>query len=912
MIGSAENPDVILIDGSSYLYRAFHALPPLATGDGRPTGAIKGVVSMVRKLLNDHAARIVAVVFDAPGPTFRHEMYAEYKANRESMPDELRSQVEPLHALIRALGIPLVCVAGVEADDVIGTLVSRAREAGLFTLVSTGDKDLAQLVDPHCALINTMNNLLLDVPGVEQKFGVAPEQIVDYLSLIGDSSDNIPGVSKVGPKTAVKWLAEHGSLDTIMATADTFKGKVGENLRAALEQLPLSRELVRIRCDLELEVALEELIPGAADTAALRELYRDLEFRTWLAELNNGAEDAADAPDPAAGSAPAPPNPLATEVVDTLAALDDWLARIAKAPILSFDLETTSLNYMDAAVVGISLAVEPGNAAYIPVGHTYEGAPAQLDWATVRDRLAPVLEDPAVPKVGQNLKYDINVLACHGVEVQGVAHDSMLQSYVIDSTAGRHDLDSLAGRLLGRETIHFEDVAGKGVKQITFDQVPIEQAAPYAGEDAEVALCLHHVQWPKLEAEPGLLGVYRDIEIPLVPILSRMERAGALVDPDILRQQSAEISERLQELETEAHTAAGGEFNLSSPKQLQEILFERQGLPQRHKTPGGKPSTAENVLQELADEGHELPQLILEHRGLAKLRNTYTERLPEQINARTGRLHTSYHQAVAATGRLSSSDPNLQNIPIRTAAGRRVRQAFVAPPGKILLSADYSQIELRIMAHLSADPNLCAALSGGEDVHKATAAEVFRVSLEDVSSDDRRVAKAINFGLIYGMSAFGLARQLGGIPRYQAQAYIDRYFERYPGVRDYMDHTRERARQTGCVETLFGRRLYLREITARNPARRQGAERAAINAPMQGTAADIIKRAMLAVDLWIRTEQPPVVMIMQVHDELVFEIETSALDACRAEILQRMSAAADLSVPLLVEAGSGPNWDAAH
>ncbi len=904
MSGSAENPDVILIDGSSYLYRAFHALPPLTTGDGRPTGAIKGVVSMVRKLVQEHAPRHLAVVFDAPGPTFRHELYEPYKANREAMPDDLRAQIEPLHALIRALGYPIVSVAGVEADDVIGALVAQARERDLFTLVSTGDKDLAQLVDDHCALINTMSNQLLDPAGVVEKFGVGPERIIDYLALIGDSSDNIPGVPKVGPKTAAKWLVAHGSLDDIIAAADQITGKVGENLRATLDQLPLSRELVRIRCDVELPEPLEQLVPGAPDRAALETLYRDLEFRTWLAELAESGDSGT--------ATPSAVGEVETEVVLDETSLARWVEACRAAEIVALDTETTSLDYMAAELVGVSLSVAPGKAAYIPVGHRYEGAPAQLSWDCVRAALQPLLEDAACHKTGQHLKYDVNVLGEHGVEVEGISHDTMLQSYVLDSTAGRHDLDSLALRTLGRQTIHFEDVAGKGAKQVTFDQVRLEQAAPYAGEDAEVSLCLHRAQWPKLQTDAALRRVYEQLEMPLVPVLSRMERAGTLIDPACLRAQSGEISTRLQELEAEAHAAAGGAFNLSSPKQLQEILFDRLAMPQRHKTPGGKPSTAENVLQELADEGHELPQLILEHRGLAKLRNTYTDRLPEQINPRTGRLHTSYHQAVAATGRLSSSDPNLQNIPIRTAAGRRVRQAFIAPPGRVLLSADYSQIELRIMAHLSGDEALCAALSGGEDVHRATAAEVFRVPVAQVTSEDRRVAKAINFGLIYGMSAFGLARQLGGIPRHEAQGYIDRYFERYPGVRDYMERTRAQARDAGYVETLFGRRLHLREISARNPARRQAAERAAINAPMQGTAADIIKRAMIDVDAWIRGERPPALMIMQVHDELVFEVDADALEDCRAEILARMSGAADLAVPLIVEAGSGPNWDDAH
>lgn len=895
------SPEVVLIDGSSYLYRAFHALPPLSTSDGRPTGAVKGVVAMIRRLYADYQPRLFAVVFDAPGKTFRSDLYPEYKANRPPMPDELRAQIEPLHEIVRGLGFPLLMVSDVEADDVIGTLASQASAAGLQTLVSTGDKDLAQLVDPHVTLINTMNDQLLDIEGVQAKFGVGPERIVDYLALIGDTSDNVPGVPKVGPKTAVKWLDKFGTLDAIMERADEVGGKVGENLRASLEMLPLSRDLVTIRKNCELDVELGELIPASADRSGLMEMFQNLEFRTWADEFS-GADDGMPA-------APAEEHSLQVDTVLDEASLAAWVDKLKQAKCFSFDTETTSLNYMQARLVGVSFSVEAGSAAYVPFGHDYPEAPRQLDRDLVLGALKPLLEDAGVGKLGQNLKYDMNVLAGAGIALRGVSEDTMLESYVLDST-GRHDMDSLAERELGQKTIHFEDVAGKGAKQIGFNQVPVEQAAPYAAEDADVVLRLHDKLSPRLGAEAGLSRIYHDLELPLIPVLSRMERRGAAVDVEVLNQQSAEIAVSLGALETQAHELAGKEFNLASTKQLQEIFYDQMGLPVLRKTPGGKPSTNEATLQELATE-HELPRLILEHRVLNKLKNTYTDRLPEQVDPDTGRLHTSYHQAVTATGRLSSSDPNLQNIPIRRAEGRRVRQAFIAPEGSVILSADYSQIELRIMAHLSGDAGLVKAFQQGEDVHRATAAEVFGVPAEEVSDDDRRAAKAINFGLIYGMSAFGLGRQLA-LPRNEAQRYIDLYFERYPGVRRYMDDTRELGREQGYVETLFGRRLQLPEIRARNAARRQAAERTAINAPMQGTAADIIKRAMIDIDAWLENEKPAVSMIMQVHDELVFEVRADLVDEIRGQVTERMSAAGDLDVPLVVDCGVGANWDEAH
>ncbi|MGE0079791.1 MAG: DNA polymerase I [Thiohalomonadaceae bacterium] len=896
---------LVLVDGSSYLYRAFHALPALTNSAGEPTGAVYGVVNMLRRLLADYEPEHVAVVFDAKGPTFRDALYAEYKAHRPPMPGELASQIEPLHAIIRAMGLPLLCVDGVEADDVIGTLVMRAREHGMEVVVSTGDKDMAQLVRPGVRLVNTMTGTEMDREGVIEKFGVPPERIVDYLALIGDTTDNVPGVPKVGPKTAAKWLQQYGSLDEVMAHADEIKGVAGENLRASLGHLPLSRELVTIKCDVELPVAPEDLNRLVPDRAALKAWFTRLEFRSWLAELL-GSERA----EARLHAAPPETGVKDHHAVTDWAEFERWLGRLREAPLFAFDTETTSLDYMQAEIVGVSFAVNPGEAVYVPLAHRYPGAPEQLDRDRVLAALKPLLEDPARPKLGHNLKYDMSVLASHGITLRGIAHDSMLESYVLDATASRHDLDSLSLKYLGHKTILFEEVAGKGAKQLTFDQVELEQATAYAAEDADVSLQLHRALWPRLQAEGALAQVYRDIEVPLVPVLSRMERTGVLVDVDRLRRQSNELAARMLEVEREAFEVAGGSFNLGSPKQIQEILFGKLGLPVLAKTATGQPSTAEDVLQELALE-YPLPQLILDYRSLAKLKSTYTDRLPEQVNPRTGRVHTSYHQAVAATGRLSSSDPNLQNIPVRSAEGRRIRQAFVAPPGYRLLAADYSQIELRIMAHLSGDEGLVRAFAGGEDIHRATAAEVFGRAPEQVTAEQRRSAKAINFGLIYGMSAFGLAKQLG-IDRAAAQGYVDLYFTRYPGVKRFMEQAREGARERGYVETVFGRRLYVPDIRASNMQRRQYAERTAINAPMQGTAADIIKRAMLAIDAWLAGSGLDCRMIMQVHDELVFEVKEGQEDEASAHIRSLMEASASLSVPLVVEVGVGANWDEAH
>jgi DNA polymerase I len=895
---------LVLVDGSSYLFRAFHALPSLTNSKGDPTGAVYGVVNMLRRLLKDYAAAYVGVVFDAPGRTFREDIYPQYKANRPPMPEALASQIEPLHRMVRALGLPLLMVEGVEADDVIGTLAAQARAQGLQTIISTGDKDLAQLVGPHVRLVNTMDDTVLDEEGVRRKFGVSPEHIVDYLALIGDSVDNVPGVPKVGPKTAAKWLQEFGSLDSVVEHAEEIKGKVGDYLRQSLEQLPLSRDLVTIRCDVPLELVPGDLVPGDPDREALRRLYTELEFKSWLAELL--AQEPEGPVEASAGAAEG----RDYETVLSQERLERWLERLHGAEFFAFDTETTSIDYMAAEIVGVSFAVHTGEAAYVPLAHSYPGAPDQLDRAAVLERLRPLLEDPQRAKLGHNLKYDMSVLANHGITLRGIAYDTMLESYVLDSTASRHDLDSLALKYLGVRTIHFEDVAGKGAKQITFDQVAVEDAAPYAAEDADVALQLHQALWPRLEPEEGLSRLLREIEIPLIPVLSRMERNGVQVDTEMLAHQSQELAEKMHALEQQAYELAGAPFNLGSPKQIQAILYEQLELPVLAKTPKGQPSTAESVLQELALD-YPLPKLILDHRALSKLKSTYTDKLPQQIDPRTGRVHTSYHQAVAATGRLSSSDPNLQNIPVRSAEGRRIRQAFVAPSGRRLLAADYSQIELRIMAHLSCDEGLRRAFEAGEDIHKATAAEVFGVGPEQVSPDQRRAAKAINFGLIYGMSAFGLGRQLG-IDRGAAQDYVDRYFARYPGVKAFMEQTRERARELGYVETVFHRRLYLPEIKAANAQRRQYAERTAINAPMQGTAADIIKRAMIAVDRWIGESGVDARLIMQVHDELVLEVADGALDQARDGVRRIMADAAELSVPLVVDVGTGGNWDEAH
>ena len=899
------NKLLVLVDGSSYLYRAFHALPALTNSADQPTGAMHGVLAMLRRLRQTYDPDYFAVVFDPRGPTLRDEWYPEYKANRPPMPEELAAQIEPLHDIIRAQGIPLVQVAGIEADDVIGTLATAAAEAGMEVVISTGDKDFAQLVDEHVTLVNTMDDSRLDVAGVMTKFGVTPEQIVDYLALVGDTVDNIPGVPKVGPKTAVKWLTQYGTLDEIIAHADDIKGKIGDNLRAALEQLPLSRKLVTILRDIELETAIEDLVPGAPDQTRLLEFYRNFEFGTWLKELGQAGVDISTAATDRTGGA-------AAEYVCVLdqAELDEWLDELERAELFAFDTETTSLDYMQARIVGVSFACAPGRAAYVPLAHDYVGAPAQLDREDVLARLRPLLEDPARAKVGHNLKYDRSVLANHGIVLAGIAHDTMLESYVLNSTASRHDFDTVALKHLGVETIHYEDVAGKGAKQIGFAEVALEQATPYAAEDAEVCLRVHETLFPRIAESPGLAGVYHEIEIPLVPVLSDMERRGVYVDKHMLLEQSAELDQRMAEIESRAHDVAGESFNIGSPKQIQAILFDKLGLPVLQKTPKGQPSTAESVLQELAHD-YELPQLILDHRGLSKLKSTYTDKLPQQINPDTGRVHTSYHQAVAATGRLSSSDPNLQNIPIRSSEGRRIRQAFVAPPGRLLLAADYSQIELRIMAHLSGDAGLCQAFEGGLDVHRATAAEVFGAALDQVSDEQRRAAKAINFGLIYGMSAFGLARQLG-IERGAAQEYIERYFARYPGVRAYMDRIRATAREQGYVETVFGRRLYLPDINARNQQMRQYAERTAINAPMQGTAADIIKRAMIEVAGWLGGSGVAADLIMQVHDELVFEVDAGVADEVASRVATIMQEAASLDVPLIVEVGRGANWDEAH
>ena len=893
---------LILVDGASYMFRAYHALPPLTNSKGQATGAVVGVVNMLRRLLADYDPEHIAVVFDAPGKTFRDDLYDQYKANRPPMPDDLREQIELLHRTVQAMGLPLLLVPGVEADDVIGTLAKRATEAGMDTVISTGDKDLAQLVNDHVTLVNTMDDSRLDRQGVNQKFGVSPEHIVDYLALVGDTVDNVPGVPKCGPKTAVKWLGAYGSLDALIKHAGEIKGKVGDNLRASLDQLGLARELVTIRHDLDLELGPGDLRQRPPDLEALRDIYTQMEANRLLATLDPGSE-------PETGREPEAE--VRYELLLGEQEFQHWLERLESAELFAFDTETTSLDYMQAELVGVSFSVAPGEAAYVPLGHDYPGAPDQLDRLRVLQALRPLLEAPGRRKLGQNLKYDMSVLARYGIELRGIAYDTMLESYVADSTATRHDMDSLAKKYLGLTTIKYEEVAGKGVKQLSFNQVPLEQAGPYAAEDADVTLRLHRALWPKLQAEPSLRRLFEETEMPLVPVLSRMERTGVRIDGDMLARQSGQLADQMHALEQQAYTLAGRAFNLGSPKQIGEIFFQELKLPVISKTPKGAPSTSESVLQELADQGYELPALILQHRGLSKLKSTYTDKLPQMVNPGTGRVHTSYHQAVAATGRLSSSDPNLQNIPVRSEEGRRIRQAFVAEQGYRMVAADYSQIELRIMAHLSGDQGLLKAFAEGRDIHRATAAEVFGADLQQVSEEQRRSAKAINFGLIYGMSAFGLARQLG-IERGAAQQYVDLYFQRYPGVRDFMDRIRTDAHEKGYVETLFGRRLYLPEIGARNAQRRAAAERTAINAPMQGTASDIIKRAMLAVDRWIQTERPGVRMIMQVHDELVFEVAETDLDAACSRIEGFMEGAAQLSVPLVVDVGIGDNWDQAH
>lgn len=923
---------LILIDGSSYLYRAFHALPPLTNAHGEPTGALFGVVNMLRATLKAKP-EYLAFVSDAPGPTFRDALYDQYKANRPPMPDDLRAQVEPMLAIVGALGFPILRVGGVEADDVIGTLAMQAHELGIEVEVSTGDKDMAQLVGPHVTLVNTMSNTVMDSNGVMEKFGVRPDQIIDFLALTGDAIDNVPGVPKCGPKTAAKWLAEYDSLDGVIANADKIGGKIGESLREALPRLPLSRQLVTIKTDVPLEFGPTELAQRDADVAQLRELYTRYEFKAALKELDGqepGIGDPAGAvPDgrrasgihaapgidqATAASSPAVPDaalsaPGDYELVTTRPQFDAWLEKLRGAELIAFDTETTSIDAMRADIVGISLAVEPGKACYIPLGHDYPGAPKQLDREEVLAALKPVFEDATRPKLGQHAKYDINILSHYGIAVQGLAHDSMLESYVWNATATRHDMDSLAKKYLGYETIKYEQVAGKGAKQISFSQVDLDTACRYAAEDADITLRLHHALWPKLESVPSLRDVYRNIEIPLVPVLAEMERRGVLIDGDELRRQSQQLGKRMLELQQQSYALAGREFNLDSPKQLQAVLFDELGLEAKLKTPTGQPSTNEEALEAIA-ETHELPRLILDYRGLAKLRSTYTDKLSGIVNPRTGRVHTSYHQGSVATGRISSSDPNLQNIPVRTEEGRRIRQAFIAPPGWKVMAADYSQIELRIMAHLSGDEGLLRAFHSGGDVHRATAAEVFGVAPEEITTNQRRAAKAINFGLMYGMSAFGLARQLG-VDRGEAGDYMGRYFSRYPGVRAFMDATREQAHRDGYVETIFGRRLYLENLNARNQGLRQGAERAAVNAPMQGSAADIIKRAMIAVATWLK-DRDDAHMLMQVHDELVFEVRSEAIEEVRAAVVERMSGAAALAVPLLVDVGVGANWDEAH
>jgi DNA polymerase-1 len=917
-------PRLVLIDGSAYLYRAFHALPPLSNAQGEPTGALFGVVNMLRATLKEKPD-CTAFVVDAPGRTFRDDLYPEYKANRAAMPDELRAQIEPMLRIVEALGFPILRVEGVEADDVIGTLAVQARAAGVDVTISTGDKDFAQLVRPGIALVNTMSGSVLDSDAaVIAKFGVRADQVIDLLALMGDTVDNIPGVPKCGPKTAAKWLGEYGSLDNVIANAEKIGGKIGENLRAALPQLPLSRELATIRTDVALELPHDALKLRERHVDALRELYTRYGFNQALRELDGKVAEPgpagglrgtsagyAKAADPVEGLDPALAAKGEYECVTTHEQLDAWIGRLRGAELVSFDTETDSIDPMRANLVGMSFAIEPGKACYIPLAHDFPGAPAQLDRAATLEALRPLLEDAGLPKVGQHGKYDLHVLRRHGVDVRGYAQDTMLESFVFNATATRHDMDSLALRYLGYTTVKYAEVTGKGSKQILFSQVALDDATRYAAEDADVTLRLHRALHPRLEAEPALERVYRDIEMPLVPVLERIEANGVLIDAAELRRQSSDLAKRMHAAQLKAHEIAGRPFSIDSTKQLQAILFDELKLEAVLKTPGGQPSTNEEALEAIAD-AHPLPRLILEYRGLSKLRSTYTEKLPEAVNPATGRVHTSYHQAGAATGRLASSDPNLQNIPIRTEDGRRIRKAFVAPPGRKIVACDYSQIELRIMAHLSGDAGLLRAFEGGMDVHRATAAEVFgATSPEEVTGDQRRAAKAINFGLMYGMSAFGLARQLG-IARGEAQDYIGLYFTRYPGVRAYMERTRAQAKDRGYVETVFGRRLYLPDIAARNQGLRSGAERAAINAPMQGTAADIIKRAMVTVDAWLRPYGERALMIMQVHDELVFEVDAGFVEELREGVLARMQGAADLRVPLVVDFGVGDDWDRAH
>lgn len=916
----ADNP-LILVDGSSYLYRAYYAPPHLTNSKGEATGAVYGVINMLRSLLNQYKPSQMAVVFDAKGKTFRNDMYAEYKAQRPPMPDDLRSQIEPLHRIIKALGLPLVCIPGVEADDVIGTIATQASKEGRAVLISTGDKDMAQLVDDNITLINTMTNTIMGPAEVTDKFGVGPGLIIDLLALQGDKADNIPGLPGVGEKTALAMLTGIGGVDKILAAPEKmpelgFRGSktMPAKIIEHADMLKLSYELATIKLDVELEQDWHSLSIEPADKDELIKCYGEMEFKRWLAEvLDNNSGDKATTSAAAEDDTPATKVDIEVEydTILTLEQLDTWISKLEKAELIAIDTETTSINYMEAELVGISFAVEAGKAAYLPLAHDYVDAPEQLDKAIALQKLTPLLENPALKKVGQNLKYDISIFANVGITLRGVEFDTMLESYVFNSVASKHNMDDLALKYLGHKNISFEEIAGKGAKQLTFNQIPLETAAPYAAEDADITLRLHQHLWPRLQKQSELANVFTDIELPLVDILSDIERQGVLIDSMLLGQQSEELARKIDELEHKAHEIAGQPFNLSSPKQLQELFFDKLGYPVIKKTPKGAPSTAEEVLVELALD-YPLPKIILEHRSLAKLKSTYTDKLPLMVNAKTGRVHTSYHQANAATGRLSSSEPNLQNIPIRTEEGRRIRHAFIAPQGKKILAADYSQIELRIMAHLSQDQGLLTAFAEGKDIHKATAAEVFDVDFSEVTSDQRRRAKAVNFGLIYGMSAFGLAKQLD-IPRAEAQSYIDTYFKRYPGVLKYMEETRATAADLGYVSTLFGRRLYLPAIKDRNAMRRQAAERAAINAPMQGTAADIIKKAMIDIAKWIATDtHGEITMIMQVHDELVFEVDETQVEPLKAKICQLMAAAANLDVELLAEAGMGDNWEQAH
>jgi DNA polymerase-1 len=922
---------LLLVDGSSYLYRAFHAMPDLRNSQNEPTGAIQGVLNMLRRLHKDYPSDYSACVFDAKGKTFRDDIYPEYKANRASMPDELRAQIEPLHEAIKAMGWPLIMESGVEADDVIGALAKQAEREGVRVIISTGDKDISQLVNEHITVVNTMRDAfrrvddVLDIAGVEKKFGIPPRLIIDYLVLIGDTSDNVPGVEKVGPKTAVKWLQEYGSLDNIVANADKIGGVVGENLRRALPWLPTARELITIRCDVGIQEHLSDLAPQSMDKAKLAELFERFEFKSWRRELDgmgdqqapsgpkamptSSSVQSADTVDMFAVTQHAVNTERQYETLLTTAQLDSWLAKLASAPLICFDSETTSLDPMTAKIVGLSFSVEAGSAAYLPLMHDYFDAPVQLNFAECLAKIKPILENPAIKKVGQNLKYDQHVLANHGIAINGIAHDTLLQSYVFESHKS-HGMDALSERHLGFKPISFEEVAGKGAKQVTFNQVTVETAAEYAAEDADITLQLHLAMYPQVAADSKLDYIYSHIEMPSSQALFNIERNGVLIDRAMLASQSNEIGNKLIALENQAYELAGQPFNLASPKQLQEILFDKLGIKPTKKTPSGAPSTDEDVLQELALD-HPLPKVLLEYRGLAKLKSTYTDKLPRMINASTGRVHTSYNQAVAITGRLASSDPNLQNIPVRSAEGRRIREAFIAPAGSVIVSADYSQIELRIMAHLSQDAGMLKAFANNEDIHRHTAAEIFGVELTAVDSEQRRYAKVINFGLIYGMSAFGLAQNLN-IDRASAQSYIERYFARYPGVRDYMQSTRDMAKQRGFVETYFGRRLWVPEINSPNGMRRAGAERAAINAPMQGTAADLIKLAMIAVDQWLGEAKLQTKLIMQVHDELVLEVPEAELAVVKAKLTELMQGVAQLSVPLLVEVGVGKNWESAH